>query len=234
MSRPGAAVGNLAPVLLCVGAMGGFLLLVGQARAESSVVAQVTATPKTTPTTPRPTPLETQSAVTPIAATKATIIVVTAPGITPSPTPTSQPGAPQLVQPDNEAVLPQPVPPGEWFFKWNAKTGPCYCELHVRGPGGRYIHATREPIAPPYYTYSYRTNEYLPDDALGLWYWQVEVHCLGGHARSETRTFWVEEAPPALPVVPEPTTIVLMLVGAGGVGGYVALQWRARQQSPDE
>src|SRR3990172_9251691 len=56
---------------------------------------------------------------------------------TPSLTPTSLPGAPQLIQPGDGAVLPQPVPPDEWFFSWTARTGPCHGAITVVGPGGR-------------------------------------------------------------------------------------------------
>jgi hypothetical protein len=43
----------------------------------------------------------------------------------------------------------------------------------------------------------------------------------------------VNECPlqqPTPPVVPEPATVTLMLAGAGGLAGYVALQWRARRR----
>lgn len=37
-------------------------------------------------------------------------------------------------------------------------------------------------------------------------------------------------APGETPVVPEPSTIVLMLAGAGTLAGYIGLQWRARRK----
>ena len=112
------------------------------------------------------------------------------PAVTVTPTPTSIPGPPILIQPADGAVLPQPVSPNEWYFSWQARYGPCSCSISIEGPGRHlgdsFLHV---------YEYRYTTDEYLSDDALGPWYWWVWVNCPLASAKSETRTFWVEQAP---------------------------------------
>jgi len=43
------------------------------------------------------------------------------PTITPTPTSYHHPDPPILVYPKDGGLLPQPVPPGEWFFEWSAR-----------------------------------------------------------------------------------------------------------------
>jgi hypothetical protein len=107
-----------------------------------------------------------------------------------TPTPTSKPGPPTLKYPPDGGLLPQPVPPGEWYFKWNAK--PCYTTINIHGPGGRHIRAERQEDEAQ--EFQYTTDTYLPDDALGPWDWGVYVHCMLGDNHSEHRTFWVRSA----------------------------------------
>src|SRR3990170_876192 len=61
-----------------------------------------------------------------------------------TPTPTSQPGPPTLIYPADGGLLPQPVPPGEWYFEWSARHGPCDTTIGISGPGGRTIYAERQ------------------------------------------------------------------------------------------
>lgn len=159
-----------------------------------------TATPTATPTTTN-TPTATSTATptatntpTPTPTPTATATPTNTPAETPTPTasPTSFPGPPILIQPADGAVLPQPVPPNEWYFSWDARRGPCYCSITIEGPGERSLGAS--PIY-SVYEYRYTTDEYLPDDALGPWYWWVEVGCPAGSNQSEIRSFWVERAP---------------------------------------
>jgi len=117
----------------------------------------------------------------------------TPPSPTPSATPTSWPGPPTLHIPENYARLPQPVPPNQWYFDWNARDGPCYCVIWIWGPGGRCISA-RVDYLPGDYCYVYAQTEFLPNDALAPWYWRVGVICPLGSNVSETRVFSVEPA----------------------------------------
>jgi hypothetical protein len=48
-------------------------------------------------------------------------------------------------------------------------------------------------------TYVYTTTTYLPDDALGPWYWSICARRLDACVPSETRTSWVAPAPEATP-----------------------------------
>lgn len=122
---------------------------------------------------------------------------------TPTHTPTSQPGPPALYAPEDGAVLPQPVPPNEWEFRWQARMGPCYTVLGVSGPpGGAGFSVTRYPYEG--YSYRYTTDEYIPNNALGPYHWSVGVVCPLGMNHSESRTFWVEPAPSVSPT-PLPT-----------------------------
>jgi TolB protein len=119
----------------------------------------------------------------------------------PSITPTSLPGVPRLIQPADGAVLPQPIFPDEWLFSWEARTGPCYAGLIIEGPGEqRLVHEFIDWRSAGY-KYIYQATEYFSDDALGPWYWYVEVICPSGSNRSEVREFWVETSPvsPQLP-----------------------------------
>ena len=118
---------------------------------------------------------------------------------TPSLTPTSLPGAPQLIQPGDGAVLPQPVPPDEWFFSWTARTGPCHGAITVVGPGGRRFGSAYVDWYLTGYRYSYSTSAHLPEDALGPWSWFVDVICPSGSNRSEMRVFWVATVSPPAP-----------------------------------
>lgn len=111
-----------------------------------------------------------------------------------TPTPTSMPGPPILIEPENGALLPQPVPPGEWRFLWSARMGPCHCHIDISGPGGRSISAEVN-YWPAGYQYVYTQTLHLPDDALTPWYWSVRVDCPAGNNYSETRTFSVAPAP---------------------------------------
>jgi len=129
----------------------------------------------------------------------------TAPSHTPTPTssvisrqsatwtPTSMPGPPTLIAPEDGALLPQPVPPHQWHFAWAARYGPCWSSIWIRGPGGRSIWAEVN-WWPNGYQYVYTQTEYLPDDALKPWGWWVTVDCPLGHNTSETRTFSVMPA----------------------------------------
>jgi hypothetical protein len=150
-----------------------------------------TPTPTDTPTatsTPTPTPTATPTTIS---------------TNTPTYTPTSMPGPPWLIQPADGALLPQPVPPDEWYFSWGARTGPCSCDIEIEGPGGRRVWA-HVSYSYGYYEYHYTTTQYLPDDALAPWFWWVEVYCPLGYNRSETRTFSVMPAPTNTPT-PTPT-----------------------------
>jgi hypothetical protein len=133
-----------------------------------------------------------------------------------TPTLTSMPGPPILYEPCDGALLPQPIPPNEWYFWWGARGGPCYCGISIQGPGGRHVGSERISFYDVMrYEYRYRSHVCLPNDALGPWYWQVWVVCPMGNNESERRTFWVEPAPCAvyLPiilrrslVIPSPTS----------------------------
>jgi hypothetical protein len=115
---------------------------------------------------------------------------------TPFITPTSFPGPPQLIQPADGAVLPQPVYPDEWVFSWTARTGPCYAAITIEGPGDRHLGDEYIDWSTTGYRYTYTTTGYLSDDALGPWHWFVEVICMQTATNlSETRTFWVETSP---------------------------------------
>ena len=135
-----------------------------------------------------------RSAPTPTPTSTPTLTPTHTPTVTPTPTPTSIPGPPALIQPADDAVLPQPVSPNEWYFSWDARRGPCLCAIYIRGPGGRHLGDNYVPWQEGY-EYRYTTDEYLPDDALGPWYWGVSVHCPLANNYSETRIFWVEQAP---------------------------------------
>jgi len=111
-------------------------------------------------------------------------------------TPTPTIAAPVLIEPADGAVLPQPVVPQMWTFRWSALRGPCKCSIAIwnDGPGGAYL--GEENIAPPRdYAYYYTTYSPLPDAALEGWYWKVWVTCPYGSNESETRSFSVERAP---------------------------------------
>jgi hypothetical protein len=129
-----------------------------------------------------------------------TLTPTNTPTLTITPTPTSMPGPPQLLAPANGAILPQPIAPNEWYFEWQARTGPCYCEIHISGPGGRSI-LGRADYLPNGYNYRYVIDEPLPDDALTPWHWGVSVLCSLGSNTSETRTFSVQRASTATPTV---------------------------------
>lgn len=117
----------------------------------------------------------------------------TSPGTsTPAATPSSWPGEPTLIYPVDGGLLPQPVPPGEWYFEWEARHDPCFTRIAIYGPGSRRISAERH--SGEAYEFPYTTHSYLPDDALGPWFWMVKVDCPLGGKYSESRTFWVRAA----------------------------------------
>jgi hypothetical protein len=109
-------------------------------------------------------------------------------------TPTSHPGPPTLIAPENGALLPQPVPPHEWHFVWSARTGPCWSSIGVSGPGGRGFYAEISWRINGGYQHTYTQTEYLPDDALTPWCWSVSVTCPLGNNHSDIYTFSVEPA----------------------------------------
>jgi len=160
-----------------------------------------TATPTDTPTptaTHTPTPANTPTATeTPTETPTATPTSTPTATATATATPTSMPGPPTLIQPANGALLPQPVPPDEWYFSWEAKRGPCSCTISIDGPGGRQLWAIVHWEVG--YEYNYTTTQYLPAEALTPWSWWVQVICPGGINRSETRTFSVMPAPTDTP-----------------------------------
>lgn len=117
------------------------------------------------------------------------------PTFTPSQTPTSMPGPPGLIEPEQNAVLPQPVAPNSWYFYWAARQGPCYSWLYVTGPGGRHFEVRVDYFASGKYEYDYQTNQYLPNDALEGWSWKTYVTCPAGGNSSVTRVFSVQPAP---------------------------------------
>lgn len=133
-----------------------------------------TATPTPVPThTPTPTPTPTPSPV---------------PTKTPTRTSTSKPGPPTLLQPANNAVLPQPVAPNEWVFRWDGR--PCVYRIHISGPDRQiddYIYSGLE--------YHYSTDTYISANALSSWSWYVTVTCPLGSNTSETRYFTVSPPP---------------------------------------
>ena len=129
-----------------------------------------------------------------LAATPSSTAVTSATPITA--TPTSFPGPPQLIEPADAAMLPQPVPPAEWVFSWMARDGPCYGAITIQGPGGRRLGSGYIDYHTIGYRYVYASTEVLPDDALGPWSWFVDVICPMGNNRSEIRTFWVATASP--------------------------------------
>ncbi len=110
--------------------------------------------------------------------------------VTPTPTPTL--AAPVLLEPADAAVLPQPIPPQFWTFRWSALGSPCKCSIAVWLPDGS-IYLSEHNIAPPReYAYYYATASPLPR---GPWYWKVWVTCPYGSSESETRTFSIEPTP---------------------------------------
>jgi len=116
---------------------------------------------------------------------------------TPTPTSTAIPGPPELVYPEDGALLPQPVPPFQWRFTWRARTHDCLCVIYINGPGGRHIsdYIYYLPYDYPYgYQYIYTQTEYLPDDALTPWDWKARVNCPLASRESVTRTFSVMPA----------------------------------------
>jgi hypothetical protein len=104
----------------------------------------------------------------------------------PTPTETSYPGPPILISPPDGALMPQPVPPEEWYFKFQPCYPPTWCGIDITGPGGRQISALVDSGE-----YRYITDTYLPEDALGPWFWGVWICRQLGCNHSETRAFWV-------------------------------------------
>jgi hypothetical protein len=137
------------------------------AQANTTIVPTVTGWPSQTPTvTPSPIP----------------------PGIpSPTPTETSYPGPPRLIFPPDGALMPQPVSPDVWHFRWSADCGACWGAIYIHGPGGREIKEYTEWAQ----EFQYTSDTFLPDDALGPWTWGVGVCKQLGCNVSETRTFWV-------------------------------------------
>lgn len=137
------------------------------AQPNTTIVPTVTNWPTQTPTvTPSPLP----------------------PGVpSPTPTETSYPGPPSLIFPPDGALMPQPVSPQDWYFWWSANCGACLGTIYIHGPGGREIKEYTEWAQ----EFRYTADTFLPDDALGPWYWGVGVCRQLGCNVSETRTFWV-------------------------------------------
>jgi hypothetical protein len=86
--------------------------------------------------------------------------------------------------------MPQPVAPEQWYFQWSSACGICESVIRIEGPGGRIIQAGGYFIE----EYQYVTDTYLPEDALGPWFWRVFVSRPLGSNVSETRTFFVQSA----------------------------------------
>jgi hypothetical protein len=122
---------------------------------------------------------------------------------TPTPPPTAFP-----LEPDDNAILPQPVAPDYWRFRWEG----IYCayKLYLAGPGGRsFVSPSIGPVGPPpfYFQYDYVQDAPLPAEALGPWTWYVKDECAGG--QSPIRTFWISGAQiTATPTSVTPTTTV--------------------------
>ena len=137
------------------------------AQPNTTIVPTVTGWPSPTPTvTPSPIP----------------------PGIpSPTPTETSYPGPPILIFPPDGALMPQPVSPDVWTFRWSADCGACVGTISIHGPGGREIHEYFDSSQ----EFQYTGDILLPEDALGPWTWGVGVCKQLGCNVSETRTFWV-------------------------------------------
>lgn len=138
------------------------------AQPNTTMVPTVTSWPTQTPTvTPSPLP----------------------PGVpSPTPTETSYPGPPSLIFPPDGALMPQPVSPEDWYFRWSADCGACTSSILIKGPGGREIYEYTEWS----HEFQYTADTFLPDDALGPWTWSVGVCKQLGCNGSETRTFWVQ------------------------------------------
>lgn len=100
-------------------------------------------------------------------------------------TPSSMPGPPELISPQDGAVLPQPVAPGLWDFWWNTKSW-CSQVLYIEGPNGVQL------AFPANSEFQYQSNEYIPDESLSPWYWWVSVGCFAGSNISEKRMFSVQ------------------------------------------
>jgi hypothetical protein len=119
---------------------------------------------------------------------------------------------PVLLEPADGVVLPQPVSPQTWTFRWEALRSACKCSIAVWEPNGP-IYLGEQNIAPPRaYTYIYTTSSPLPRESLGPWYWKVWITCPNGSNESETRTFNVEPAP--TPTVRTYTFLPLLLKAA--------------------
>lgn len=138
----------------------------------------------------------------------ATPTVTIAGTYTATPTPTSHPGPANLLTPDDGALMSQPVEPGEWYFAWNGRTGPCWSSITIKGPDSRLIQrSVSYTYTRPDYQFIYTTTAYLPDDALGPWTWQVAIGCPAGSSSGEIRTFFVQPAS-----TPEPHRFFLVLI----------------------
>ncbi len=112
---------------------------------------------------------------------------------TASPTPTIAP--PILLEPANNAVLPQPVAPQTWTFRWSALRGACKCSIAIWQPDTS-LYVGEQNIAPPReYVFYYTTASPLPPNSLQSWYWKVWVTCPNGSNESETRAFSVGPTP---------------------------------------
>jgi hypothetical protein len=124
------------------------------------------------------------------------------PVFSPTPTPTSErppPAPPVLISPQDRAVLPQPVPPGEWVFQWSYPGGPAvwFYRVVITGPGDRQVMADVRGTE-----YHYTSTEHIPEEASGPWYWSVIAYGLGAYPKStssETRQFWVMPTPTETP-----------------------------------
>jgi hypothetical protein len=117
-----------------------------------------------------------------------------------TPTPTSIPGPPSLIAPENDTVLPQPIPPRTWGFYWKARTGPCSGGIEITGPEGWFHSADVDYDSHlGIYTYMYASPASVP---AGTYEWQTSVLCGFYGNLSEVRRFVVEPLPTATPVPP--------------------------------
>jgi hypothetical protein len=108
-------------------------------------------------------------------------------------TPTGTPGGPSpipilLEYPLDCALMPQPVLPEEWYFKWSTCAT---CENSIIMVEGIKTISADTGLSQEF---KYITDTYLPEDALGPWDWHVKVCDQSACEYSGSRTFWVRSA----------------------------------------